>query len=176
MCSVARRRAGSRSSGGSSRPLAAARTSTPCSNALRTPLTDVLDFFDDNFSKDLIGDNPYRYARMDKDGARELSELIHEIDKLTEGPGRKGALSQPLFAAHSESDTAADIEAIEELVCKSQPGKGWLFRMGKSFEVSHASVVLKDDVIGFNGSPLEKANPFFPQMMESMKRFVDTNL
>ncbi|WP_054689136.1 alpha/beta hydrolase [Desulfosarcina cetonica] len=47
---------------------------------LLTPLADLLDS-----DAPLIGPNPYRYARMDMDGARELARLIKETDALLSG-------------------------------------------------------------------------------------------
>ena len=47
---------------------------------LRTFLADLLDS-----QKPLIGRNPYRYDRMDMDGAKELARLIKETDGLLEG-------------------------------------------------------------------------------------------
>jgi hypothetical protein len=50
---------------------------------LRTFLADVLDSFEND--KPLVGTNPYRYTRVDKDGAKELSKLIKETDTIIAG-------------------------------------------------------------------------------------------
>ena len=47
---------------------------------LGIPLIDALDS-----DKPLIGRNPYRYDRMDVDGAKELARLIKETDDLLKG-------------------------------------------------------------------------------------------
>jgi hypothetical protein len=47
---------------------------------LRTPVADLVDFFDN--TQPLIGVNPYCYDRMDLDGAQKLSKLIEETDTL----------------------------------------------------------------------------------------------
>ncbi len=64
---------------------------------LRTFLTDILDS-----DRPLIGKHPYRYDRIDIDGAKELSKLIAETDGLI----REFMLNKPfannVFAAHSQ--------------------------------------------------------------------------
>ena len=92
---------------------------------LRTPVADVVDFFDN--TKPLIGVNPYRYARMDLDGARELSKLIEETDALINGFNPKEPFSKRVFAAHSESDATADITGIEALQKVSAPDQFVVF-------------------------------------------------
>ncbi len=130
----------------------------------------ILAYREDKFGKDLIGDNLYRYARMDNDGARELSKLIDEIDENLKKI-KKGNIDKPIFVAHSEYDSAADIQGVEELIAKSQEDKTEFFRIGKYFHVPHASVVLKEDVKAKNGSPLEPKNPFFDEMMNTVDQF-----
>ncbi|AFY93410.1 alpha/beta hydrolase [Chamaesiphon minutus] len=134
---------------------------------LRTPLADMLDFFD---NADLIDDspsgNPFRYAKMDIGGAKELSTLIAKLDILTANPR---SIVQPLFAVHSEADTTADIDLVARLV-KTSP-HAQMFRIGKNFNVPHASTVLKSPVRSLNNSPLEPHNPFFTDMMKSLHAF-----
>ena len=64
---------------------------------LRTFMADILDRFDDQ--KPLIGANPYRYARVDMDGAQELSKLIKETDSIIAGFNPKMPFSTPVFVA-----------------------------------------------------------------------------
>jgi hypothetical protein len=106
---------------------------------------------------------------MNIGGARELSKLIKELDLLTD----RDVLNQPLFAAHSEADTTAAIDEIEELVDRSyaRHQRAEMFRIGKNFAIPHASVGLKNPVLSINSSPLEPRNPFFEQMMESLYEF-----
>ena len=115
---------------------------------LRTPVADLVDCFDND--KPLIGVNPYCYARMDLDGARELSKLIKETDTLSNGFNPKEPFSKRIFAAHSESDVTAAITGIEDLQKVSAPDQFTFFRIPEEARVSHVSLVLKDpiDAIG----------------------------
>jgi len=143
---------------------------------LRTPIGTFLDYWNERFggqgdgSDHLIGDHPYRYARMDVGGARQLSFLVRHLDRKRR-PRRGGelrGLAQPLFVAHSEADTTADIRALDNLVMASrvrEPNQVAYFRIGKDFLVPHASVVLKERADGSSGLPLEPPNPFFDEMM-----------
>ena len=81
---------------------------------LRTFLADLLDS-----QKPLIGRNPYRYDRMDMDGAKELARLIKETDGLLKGFDAKTPFPKRVFAAHSESDKTADIQGIRNLQKKN---------------------------------------------------------
>ncbi|MGK7930962.1 MAG: alpha/beta hydrolase [Microcystaceae cyanobacterium] len=149
----------------------AGKTGNFVEQLLRTPIANLVDLWQDKSADSLIGDNPYRYSRMDVGGAQELSELIKDVDELTGRLGKKNPLKQPLFVAHSEADQAADIEGVEELIMKSRQSE--FFRMGQDFNISHASVVLKDHVMAENGSPLEAANPFFNEMMNLAGKLVE---
>ncbi len=166
---------------------------------LRTPIANILDFFED---KDLISkfkkliseifdrdknrkdqkdtaqleDNPYRYSKMDLGGAQQLSRLIKEIDKLTGGIGKKTPLHQPLFVAHSEYDRTANIQGVVELLIKANSSKNRFFRIGQHFHVPHASVVLEEPVKAEKYSPLEPSNPFFNEMISSVHEFVKEQL
>ena len=120
----------------------------------------------------LIGDDPYRYARIDLDGARELSKLIQETDTLINGFTPTAPLSKRIFAAHSESDMTANITGIEDLQRVTAPGQFTFFRIPKQAMVSHSSLVLKDPIFAIGASvgdkPLEQANPLFQDMMEAI--------
>jgi len=137
---------------------------------LRTFMVDILDN-----DKTLIGANPYRYSRMDLDGARELSALIKETDVLMKGFRRQEPFSKRVFAAHSENDSTANIAGIEDLKKVSDPDKFTFFRIPKAEGVSHASLVLKDPIYSaeeFKGDePLEKANSQFGKMMRAVADF-----
>ena len=135
----------------------------------------ILANIQDWFGKELIGDNPFRYSRMDNDGAKELSKLIYKIDKHLKKI-KQGNINQPIFVAHSEYDSAADIQGVEDLIAKSNQDKTEFFRIGKYFHVPHASVVLKEDVLAKNGSPLEPKNPFFDEMMNAANKFQEQHL
>ena len=94
---------------------------------LRTFLVDILDN-----DKPLIGANPYRYARMDMDGARELSKLISETDALMKRFNPKEPFTKRVFAAHSESDSTANIAGIEDLQRVSVPDQFTFFRIPRN--------------------------------------------
>lgn len=148
---------------------------------LRTPIGTIADIWSERSRSSvdgndyLIGDHPYRYARMDYGAAGELSRIIEGLDQKRRS-GRWGelrGLTQPLFVAHSEADTTADIRALENLVKASRlhdPTQVTFFRIGKDFRVPHASVVLAQRADGHSGSPLEPANPFFDEMMAAALR------
>ena len=136
----------------------------------RTFLVDILDHFDND--EPLIGANPYRYARMDKDGAQELTHLIKETDDLLDGFDAKYPFPKRVFAAHSECDSTASIDGPEELEEKSRDDDFRFFRIDKNQNVSHASLVLKDPVLNpQNGEVLEAANPLFDEMMQAVTEF-----
>jgi esterase/lipase len=135
---------------------------------LRTPLASFFDHLDQsNLTNNSPSGNPYRYSQMDLGGSIELSRLIREIDDLIDTQNK--SVMQPLFAAHSEADTTAAIDRIENLVTKSNNAE--MFRIGQSFAVPHASVVLQNPVFSANSSPLEPCNPFFIEMMRSVNAF-----
>ena len=141
---------------------------------LRTPLVDFVDAEDRNRS--LIGENPYRYNRIDKGAARQLAYLMKEIDRMIKKRNLGNLLNIPAFAAHSESDTTASIEGIKKLKALYTSQKFTFQSFPKKMEVSHASLVLKHPIYKKGqygiGEPLEKANPFFDDMMESIRAFV----
>ena len=137
---------------------------------LRTPVADLVDFFDN--TQPLIGVNPYCYDRMDLDGAQKLSKLIEETDTLINGFNPQEPFSKQVFAAHSESDATANITGIEELQKVSAPDQFTFFRIPEEARVSHVSLVLKDpiDAIGASNGvePLVQANLKFHDMMEAI--------
>ena len=143
---------------------------------LRMPLTsDILIEGQDWLGKKLIGINPYRYSRIDNDGATELSKLIKEIDDRLETL-QKDSIDTPIFIAHSEDDSAVDIEGVEELATKNNPDKTEFFLIKQHFHVPHASVVLKNDILAKDGSPLEPKNPLFDEMMNAANQFQKQHL
>jgi hypothetical protein len=137
---------------------------------LRTPVADLVDCFDND--QLLIGVNPYCYARMDLDGARELSKLIKETHTLINGFNPKEPFSKRVFAAHSESDATANITGIEDLQKVSAPDQFTFFRIPEEARVSHVSLVLKDPIHAIGASigvePLVQANSKFHDMMEAI--------
>ncbi len=137
---------------------------------LRSKFIGIADYFEKD--KPLIGPNPYRYDRFDMTGAKCLAQLIKETDQIISAADTS-PFSKRVFAAHSESDTTASIEGVERFLQKCIPEKATFFRLPKEKEVKHASLALKDPIIGTNGSDiLEAANPHFNEMIQSMKTFV----
>lgn len=140
---------------------------------LRTKLIKWLDKIDDK--KPLIGDNPYRYSRIDKGGAKELAELIKKTDDLLDEYDMKDPFPKHIFAAHSEFDHTADIQGIFNLQKITPSDRFTFYRIPKEGKVSHASVVLKENVEvndALKGKViLEKANPEFTDMMEAITNF-----
>ncbi len=133
---------------------------------LRTFLADLLDK-----NEPLIGENPYRYSRVDKDGTQELARLMKETDTMIDFFNADEPFSKKTFAAHSESDKTADIAEIEALRKVSAPNRFTFFSIPERCEVAHASLVLKKPVTTTNGKVLEKANPQFQEMMETISVF-----
>ena len=137
---------------------------------LGTPFADALDN-----DKPLIGRNPYRYARMDVDGARELGLLIKETDDLIRGFDAKAPFPKRVFAAHSACDKTADIQGIKQLQKKTPDDRFTLFFIPKDVGVSHASVVLEEPIYASDAAegeaPLEAANPKFAEMMAAVSDF-----
>jgi pimeloyl-ACP methyl ester carboxylesterase len=137
---------------------------------LGTPLVEAFER-----DKPLIGKNPYRYAHMDMDGAKELARLIKETDDLLKGFDARTPFSTRVFAAHSECDRTAAIQGVQRLQKKTAPGLFTAFYIPKTAYVAHAELVL-DAPIGAVGAgqddpPLEKANPQFDAMMAALSGF-----
>lgn len=135
-------------------------------NLLLTFLADLLDS-----NAPLIGENPYRYSDVDMDGARQLARLIKETDTIINLFDSRFPFSEKVFAAHSESDTTADIAGIEALqqVCDKERFR--FFRIAKNLCVPHASVVLEKPVVSKDGKELEPRNPVFAEMMQAIADF-----
>ncbi len=138
---------------------------------LRSSLTGIIEYFDKN--KPLIGVNPFRYDRVDMDGAKELAKLIKETDILLSSFTTDNPFPKNVFAAHSESDTVASIEGIKRFTDICRPDKVTLYRIPKKGQVSHASLLLKEPVYAESDTdhdaPLESANPFFDDMMDTIR-------
>ena len=137
---------------------------------LGIPLIDALDS-----DKPLIGRNPYRYDRMDVDGAKELARLIKETDDLLKGFDAKAPFPKRVFAAHSECDKTADIQGIKKLQKKTPHESFTPFFIPKDVGVSHASLVLEKPIYAPDAAedeaPLEAANPKFTEMMTAISDF-----
>jgi esterase/lipase len=137
---------------------------------LGTPLIEAFDS-----DKPLIGRNPYRYDRMDMDGAKELARLIKETDDLLKGFDAKTPFPKRVFAAHSKGDKTADIQGISKLQKKTSRDSFTPFFIPKDVGVSHASLVLEKPIYAPDAAegeaPLEEANPKFTEMMAAISEF-----
>ena len=124
-----------------------------------------------------IGNNLYRYVEMTLNGAGQLADLIKQTEDLYKDRDKYSDITQPVFAAHSEADIAAGIEEIELLI-KNHPYTGEkteLFRIEKSLNVAHPSIVLEKD-IKVDNEILQKRNPVFNEMMDCVETFVNKHL
>ena len=127
------------------------------------PLVEIADGIKD--WRSLIGDNPYRYARMDVGAAQQLVKLIDEVNQdMAAAPP-----TQPIFAAHSECDEAASIEAMRAFLNHCLVKK--LFPIGLEHDLPHASIVLAKDIKDSADNVLEEKNPEFANMMDAMHGF-----
>ena len=134
-------------------------------------LTWILDRFDEG--KPLVGNNPYKYDYVDKDGARELAKLIKETDALLESFDLKHPFQKKTFAAHSYADETADIDGIIELKDAIPRASFDDFFIDSKKGVTHAGLVLQEDLV-LNGEILEKGNSEFDSMMKAITRFVES--
>ena len=135
-------------------------------NLLLTFLTFFIDF-----NGPLIGENPYRYSSVDIDGAKQLARLIKETDSIVTLFDSRFPFPEKVFAAHSESDTTADIAGIEALQKVCDKARFNFFRIPKNLGVPHASVVLEKPVVSKDGKELESRNPVFAEMMQAIADF-----
>lgn len=141
----------------------------------RTFLIDVLDRFENH--RPMIGANPYRYSRIDKDGVRELAELIKETDNLLDGFNQTHPFPKRVFAAHSVCDTTTRIDGIEALQSKCPDPLFQGFFIERAKQVAHASLVLKEAIRDPNNAQvLEAANPVFDDLLSAITRFDQRSL
>lgn len=123
----------------------------------------------------LISDNPYRYSRVPLIGARELVYLMDE-NKLLLQEIKEGRVFAPaVFSAWSEADRVVRFDLLAEFEAILRPGSFTSYTIPRKADVAHASVVLAKSVYASNcspgDSPVERANPYFFLMMDSLARF-----
>jgi hypothetical protein len=132
---------------------------------LRTPVVDLVDFFDNKSRSATSTATPAwtQTARVSKDW---------DTNALINGFSPKEPFTKRVFAAHSESDATADITGIEDLQKVSARDQFTFFRIPEEARVSHVSLVLKEPIYAIGASastkPLVKANPQFHDMMEAI--------
>lgn len=133
-------------------------------------IANILDKKDEK--KPLVKRNPYKYDRMDIDGAQKLSMLIKETDDLLGKFNRKNPFPKRVFAAHSECDKRAHIKEICKLQKKTPSDRFKFHIIPKKEKVSHASVVLKNPIYAMdNNKMLEKEYEDFDKMMKAITEF-----
>lgn len=144
------------------------------------PLVNAVARRQDRKSPDLIGANPFRYARMDFDGARELAHLIGLVEDHYKGKKRYEGIDRPTFIAHSESDPTASLQEMEKFARNHVDPDHLItfYRIAESLSVRHASVVLKDDILDPEDGKtiLEPANVDYENMVISMRQFIASHL
>ncbi|MEM7543634.1 MAG: alpha/beta hydrolase [Pseudomonadota bacterium] len=121
----------------------------------------------DRFGTALIGANPYRYARRDYDGVAEFLRLLAELDQQLKNPPAR----IPIFAAHSQLDTIASLDAVRDIVEGCGTPTSLVHTIAAANNVSHAQLVL-DAPVAASGRELEAANPVFDDMMHSLNSFL----
>lgn len=127
-------------------------------------------------NQNLIGDNPYRYSKMDKDGARELALLIKETDHLLRRYTRENPYPIRTFCAHSYADTTASIDGVKLLQQKTNAEHFTSCFFEKKAGIGHASLVLRVPIHSKKGNKLlEAENPAFGHMMNKIGIFENSN-
>lgn len=118
-----------------------------------------------------MGTNPYKYPVFTKFGGLELIQIIQENAQLYAGQ----KLRQPVFAAHSVHDTAAELGGIVDFM-KAHVVNGTVLLIAAVPPVDHASVVLEYNIMldlraGVGPTEEPQANPKFEDMMHAALMF-----
>lgn len=132
-------------------------------------LSDILDARDAD--RPLVGNNPFKYEYVDKDGARELARLIKETDMLVEGFSPSNPFPIRVFAAHSLADDTADIAGIRRLQACTPEDRFSDFFIPANRGVTHAGLVLGRDVVGIDGTICTPGNTVYADMLERIRSF-----
>lgn len=130
---------------------------------------------------EFVGNKPHAYRWVPSESVQRLSELILEIEKKYSTKNeRYNDIHQPVFAVHSECDEAANIGEVELLINNhpEKEQKTKFFPIKESFFVTHFRLVLEENIYSLDtpSEPIESKNPFFPEMIEEMKQFVNQHL
>lgn len=133
-----------------------------------------------------IGPDPYRYPVLPTLGAKELTEIMKENEKLS----KDVKLQQPVFAAHFLSDDIADLHAVFELL-KTHAIKGSVFVISEALEkvklpegtavdnriewgnAAHASLPLQRPIVLEHKLGEVAPNPQFDLMMHAALDFFE---
>jgi pimeloyl-ACP methyl ester carboxylesterase len=128
------------------------------------------------------GDNPYKYPRVAKFAAFELTEIIFSIRELIE---QGNVPNLPIFVAHSVVDKTIPIVGVKNLM-KANQGVNVFFEISKEHNVCHADVVISQtqfSEVEYKASVSEEVrpcrtpsvNPIHSEMLESLLTFLATN-
>ena len=123
----------------------------------------------------LLGENPYRYARVSLNGAVELAKLLGKIRQIQRLVGVNVVSAARIFSAWSECDNVVSLRHLRQLQPESDAGRFTSFVIPVSLQVPHASIVLQKPILGSTcpsgATLLEPANPLFDEMLAAIKRF-----
>jgi pimeloyl-ACP methyl ester carboxylesterase len=128
------------------------------------------------------GSNPYKYPKVARFSAFELTEIIFSVRGLV---AEGAALTIPIFAAHSLADTTTPIAGIRNLMALNK-GPNTLFEIPLELDVCHADVVInakQSSAMQHNTSILQeimpcdvpKANPKHAEMLSTLNHFLTAN-
>ncbi|MEP1447479.1 MAG: alpha/beta fold hydrolase [Paraglaciecola sp.] len=131
---------------------------------------------------DTQGPNPYKYPKIARFSAFELTEVIFSVRALIENGA---TLSLPVFVAHSVADKTTPIEGVRNLMAINQ-GTNTFFEIPKRVDVCHADVVINNQQIidiNYDATRLQeilpcdvpKANPKHAEMLMSLQKFLRDN-
>ncbi|MBK6948407.1 MAG: hypothetical protein IPH16_10420 [Haliscomenobacter sp.] len=130
------------------------------------------------------GPDPFKYPVLPKFGAKELSDVIRENERLSEG--RK--LVQPVFAAHFLSDDTADIAGVLHLL-KYHSEISSAYIIGEEVRwhrvkgrevhddeiewvnVAHSALPLREPILLAQHTGIVRPNPQFDLMMQAALLF-----
>lgn len=123
----------------------------------------------------LVADNPYRYARVPLNSAKELVALMWENNVLLDNFAIDKRFDTKVFSAWSAADTVVSIDAIHEFHQIVGPENVSTFEIEEDKNVHHACVVLEEPIYavdsGEDAEPLEPPNPNYQEMMEALRGF-----
>jgi pimeloyl-ACP methyl ester carboxylesterase len=127
------------------------------------------------------GPNPYKYPKVARFSAFELTEIIFSVRKLID----KGAtMTLPIFVAHSMADITTPIVGVKNFMAVNK-GPNTLFEISLELDVCHADVVINNKQLSkmqYSTSILEdilpcdapNANPKHAEMLSALDQFLAT--
>lgn len=141
---------------------------------LKSPFFRFLDNWKLLNGKPLEGSHPYRYDRVPFNSARELVQLLQEVNGLLK-PAGDIVSSKRIFNAWSECDKVINVRKLHHLKTFTKECDVVSFIIPAVARVAHACVVLKEKIHAIGSqpgdTPLEIANPLFVEMMAALHKF-----